>query len=278
MVKSVLSTVEKGTDYPNKETALIKGIFNVKEFKKYLKEKYSISGAQYALTAIIEMITVHLINKSINFIKQSPEKANMFVIELNDLSNCIKSDIDMKRSFNNLHDYSPLMDYTKNICVSKKELDKLIEKNCFGIGSTQIILSKDAYNYLSYILTINCKMLSDIARVFKEYGKKQKVDFRAIKCASDILYHGELALLINQRLEGIKNIITSDKKKDEQPGTQTVEPIKELIEKPIENPIENLIEKQMESVQQQIVVDQDNDSDSSKSSVEEKKKKKKKKK
>lgn len=273
MVKNILSTVDKGTEYPNKETALIKGIFNVKEFKKYLKEKFSVTGAHYALSAIIEMITVQLINKSIYFIKQNPEKANMFVIELSDLSNCIKNDIDLKRSFNNLHDYSPLMDYTKNICVSKKDLDRLIEKNCFGIGSSQIILSKDAYNYLAYILTINCKMLSDIALVLKEYGKKQKVDFRAMRCASEILYYGELALLINQRLEGIKNIIISDRKKDEN-VVQTTEPKVDSTDK-----VESLDSQQVQPIEtpiQETPVEVNSDVESTKSSVEDKKKKKKK--
>jgi len=273
MVKNILSTVEKGTEFPNKETALIKGIFNVKEFKKYLKGQFNVTGAHYALSAIIEMITVQLINKSIHFIKQNPEKANMFVIELNDLSNCIKSDINMKRSFNNLHDYSPLMDYTKNICVSKKDLDRLIEKNCFGIGSSQIILSKDAYNYLSYILTLNCKMLSDISKVLKEYGKKQKVDFRAMRCASEILYHGELALLINQRLEGIKNIITSDKKADD-----IVKPVQEnqtLVSSP-ENKEDEIREEEAKVEEQTREEHSDHESIKSVDEVKEDKKKKKK--
>jgi hypothetical protein len=118
--------------------------------------------------------------------------------------------------------YEPGFDYSKQMPLDKKIMDKFIEKKCFHKNQS-LHINKDTMNYLYYLvaqINVNC---AEIAFVFSQYAKKTTVTGEGIKASIEIFFSGKLLVDVMTKLEQITNILKNKSKKDSDKGDEKEE-------------------------------------------------------
>jgi len=233
--KSRFAGLDKG-DAPNSATAYINGTFNVNTAKKELKtfitetlghEEYGTNNAQYAYSAIAEVLMLAIVRASLSLMKKNKKQADMFEVSFENLSRCMKESHALRKAFKNkfhvVEEFDPAsMNYSVGFFESSKTIRSLIEGNAFP-NTNNIHVSNDAINYLCYIVRHCLAELTQTACEMCEFAKKKNVGIRTFIYACNIHFSDDVRNLLNQRLLEIDMLFSNKKaeaKEDDSEGKE----------------------------------------------------------
>ncbi len=219
--KSRFSGLEKG-DAPNNATAYINGTFNVNTAKKELKsyitttlgnEELGTNNAQYAYAAITEVLLLSIVRSSLQYMKKNKKQADMFDVNFENLSRCMKESDAMRKAFKNrvyvVEGFDPTsLNYTSGFFESDKVIKAYIEARAFP-NTTNVVVSNDAINYLCYIIRHSLSELTRTACEMCAYARKKNVSIRSFIYACNIHFDDDLKKSLNQRLLEIDTLFSN---------------------------------------------------------------------
>jgi hypothetical protein len=208
----------------NKETIMVGLMFNVKPFKTWLKTYYKntnrdsvkIINAHYMMAAMNEVFIFNMLTGASEMIKK--QQNGLLDLSLERFLMHIQRTDHLLATFGRFHSkYEPGFDYSKQMPLDKKIMDKFIEKKCFHKNQS-LHINKDTMNYLYYLvaqINTNC---AEIAYIFSQYAKKTTVTGEGIKASIEIFFSGKLLVDVMTKLEQITNILKNKSKKDSDKG------------------------------------------------------------
>ena len=208
----------------NKETLMVGLMFNVKPYKNWLKTYYKntnresvkIINAHYMMAAMNEVFIFNMLTGASDMIKKQQNGLNDLSLER--FLMYIQRTDHLLSSFGRFHSkYESGFDYSKQVSIDKKIIDKFIEKKCFHKNQS-IHINKDTMNYLYYLvaqINTNC---AEIAFVFSQYAKKTTVTGEGIKASIEIFLSGKLLVDVMTKLGEITNILKNKSKRDSDKG------------------------------------------------------------
>jgi hypothetical protein len=208
----------------NKETLMVGLMFNVKPFKAWLKTYYKntnrdsvkIINAHYMMAAMNEVFIFNMLTGMSEMMKKQQNGLND--ISLERFLMYIQRTDHLLSTFGRFHSkYEPGFDYSKQVSIDKKIIDKFIEKKCFHKNQS-IHINKDTMNYLYYLVAQINTHCAEIAFVFSQYAKKTTVTGEGIKASIEIFLSGKLLVDVMTKLEEITNILKNKSKKDSDKG------------------------------------------------------------
>jgi hypothetical protein len=208
----------------NKETLMVGLMFNVKPFKAWLKTYYKntnrdsvkIINAHYMMAAMNEVFIFNMLTGMSEMIKKQQNGLND--ISLERLLMYIQRTDHLLSTFGRFHSkYEPGFDYSKQIPLDKKIMEKFIEKKCFHKNQS-VHINNDTKNYLYYLVAQINTHCAEIAYVFSQYAKKTTVTGEGIKASIEIFLGGKLLVDVMTKLEEITNILKNKSKKDSDKG------------------------------------------------------------
>lgn len=236
--------------HPNKDTEKANLHFNVKTTNKWLKEYFSsytverkkknndndgdnkktkkeeedqeiknnsikMNGAQYALTAVDEVLCVEMANLA--FGKTTKDKAGLYLIKEDLLLDSMKLNKDFAFSFGKFFDsYSSKEKYGKQLSIEKKDVLKLLETCAFSGGNTSVNLDDSAYNLMMYVVLKNRILVAETTYQMLLYSKKASIDGRAVIHSVRAIYCGttELHKTLSRKAEATNALIKGEKAKE----------------------------------------------------------------
>ena len=214
--------VEKG-DAPNTATAYINCILNVNHAKTRMKKliekmKYDVGtlNAQYAYTAIAEVIVIYVVRTSCEFNAKNSEKADLFEVTLDSIKNGVRKSADLpcdiKLMIDN-YNASNMLDYTQNFFDEEKRLKKLIVKRAFE-NKTNVAINASVINLLCYVVSTLLGRLTHAACVIGKRCDRKNIGIKDYVAACEILFTGVLASQLEQRLSEIDDLFANKKETD----------------------------------------------------------------
>jgi hypothetical protein len=221
----------------NKETIMVGLMFNVKPFKTWLKTYYKntnrenqkIINAHYMMAAMNEVFIFNMLTGASDMIKK--QQNGLLDLSLERFLMYIQRTDHLLATFGRFHSkYEPGFDYSKQMPLDKKIMDRFIEKKCFHKNQS-LHINKDTMNYLYYLtaqINTNC---AEIAVVFSHYAKKTTVTGEGIKASIEIFFSGKLLVDTITKLEQITNILKNKSKKDSDKGEEKEEEKKDKKDK-----------------------------------------------
>ena len=213
----------------NKETIMVGLMFNVKPFKTWLKTYYKntnrdsvkIINAHYMMAAMNEVFIFNMLTGASDMIKK--QQNGLLDLSLERFLMYIQRTEHLLSTFGQFHaKYEPGFDYSKQMPLDKKIMDKFIEKKCFHKNQS-LHINKDTMNYLYYLTAQINTHCAEIAFVFSQYAKKTTVSGEGIKASIEIFFSGKLLVDIMTKLEQITNILKNKSKKDSDKGEEKEE-------------------------------------------------------
>jgi hypothetical protein len=187
------------------------------EFK--VKESYvGIINAHYILSGIEQEICVALVNLAESKTKKAA--ADLYTITEDILMDNIKLNKDFNYTFGRfLDNYNSKESYGTQLRLQKKNVNQVFEKLAFN-GKSNVVLDGSAYNFLMYILLSNRLLLAETAFQMSQYGKKSRVDDRAILYTLKTVYVGNMLKSLYRKAEDVSNLVKGLKNE-----TETVKPV-----------------------------------------------------
>jgi hypothetical protein len=213
----------------NKETLMVGLMFNVKPFKTWLKTYYKntnrdsvkIINAHYMMAAMNEVFIFNMLTGASDMIKK--QNNGLLDLSLERFLMYIQRTDHLLSTFGQFHSkYEPGFDYSKQMPLDKKIMDKFIEKKCFHKNQS-LHINKDTMNYLYYLVAQINTHCAEIAFVFSQYAKKTTVSGEGIKASVEIFFSGKLLVDVMTKLEQITNILKNKSKKDSDKGEEKEE-------------------------------------------------------
>jgi len=201
-------------DKRNKATLKANLEFNVSNFKRWLGAHYQKSnchptflGMHSMVTACVQVVCQYLVSGASE--KVSKNKGGMYELTSENLRWFVETDPAMNETYGQcLRRYDDNMNYTDNLCVSRKELSAFLEKYAFNGGNTSAQLSQDGYNMLAYVLVYTCSMLADSSLAISRCGRKSNsVHRRHVATAAQIHYRGRLLKSIVAKTDEVERLI-----------------------------------------------------------------------
>jgi hypothetical protein len=220
----------------NKETIMVGLMFNVKPFKTWLKTYYKntnrdsvkIINAHYMMAAMNEVFIFNMLTGASDMIKK--QQNGLLDLTLERFLMYIQRTDHLLTTFGQFHSkYEPGFDYSKQMPLDKKIMDKFIEKKCFHKNQS-LHINKDTMNYLYYLVAQVNTHCAEIAYVFSHYAKKTTVTGEGIKASIEIFFNGKLLVDVMTKLEQITNILKNKSKKDSDKGEDKEEEKKDKKE------------------------------------------------
>jgi hypothetical protein len=214
----------------NNATRMIGGSFNVSKALNQLKNLITKTlefpdigsiQAQFAYSAIAELFTLYVVRLSGKYNTKSAKNADLYEVSLENLVRGIRESKDFGPDVKSWAESfsSSDMNYVANFYDTEAVMVKFLEKKAFP-NSSNLHISKDALNFICYILSRTLTNLTRIACLLSECGKKKKIRITHFLYASRIVFanNGELYNLIVQRLDEVKEKVKSIPKEDGEDG------------------------------------------------------------
>jgi hypothetical protein len=215
--KSRLAGVKKG-DAPNAATAYIHGTFNVNLAKKDLRRYISNTlgyemgtiNAQYAYSALAEVLSLYLVSSTAKYNKKNTKKANLYEVSLENVQRAVRESNEYGANVKLWSEnFNPTaMDYTSTFYDTPKTLRKFLEKNAFQ-NTTNVHINKDALNFVCYLMSLCLSELTRTACILSRFGNKKNVQIKNFSYAVEVHFSGELCELMTQRVSEIDNMFSN---------------------------------------------------------------------
>lgn len=213
---------DKEKEYPNQDTEMIKGTFNVNNAKKVLKNfitdtlRFDLGnmGGHFAYSVIAEIIALYVVRASVKYNEKSAKNADLYEVSLENLrrgireSNNFGSDI---KALSEAFD-SSAMNYITTFFDdgSEKKLRKFIEKKAFS-NTSNIHIGNESINFISYLMTHILSKLTKTVCLLTKYANKSNVTIDGFRYAVNIHFSGdknELNEMFIQRLDEVEKLVT----------------------------------------------------------------------
>lgn len=180
------NNLSKDNNSPNKATYDAGLMFNVINFRKWMKLQFDINddkipifaGGHIALTACIEEMIRLIINSSLDYLPK--DNAGLYELTKSSILNGILMNNNLKYIFiQYINSYDEHENYTSNYPVKKQILINFIDK----YFSKNIKLSNEGYNILSFLLTKFAVNITKNSKYLIYYAGKKSINYKTIMFA-----------------------------------------------------------------------------------------------
>jgi len=203
----------------NKDTELVGLEFNVKPFRKWLKEHFErhqkqvgVINAHYVLSTVDQIVTFSLLTS----LSDSFEKttAGLYDVSIDKIKTCVKLTPYYNTTYSLCLDkYDENLDYQKQLCIDKKLFTSYFNKQVFH-DNFRMNLSKDSTNFLCYLLVQTNIMLANTALIIAECVKKSRVNANMMVSAIKVHFSGKLYNDIMQKVDSVVTLLQNKDKQD----------------------------------------------------------------
>jgi hypothetical protein len=209
----------------NKDTLAVGLEFNVKPFRKWMKEHYErqskkvgVVNAHYIMAAVDQVMTFSLLHGMSESFKKNDK--GIYDVSLDDMMNHVKLTQHLADTFHYaLAKYDDTLDYVKQLSVDKKSFTNYINKYVFN-DNFRMNLSKSSTNFLSYLLVQTNTMLANTSLVMTEFAKKSRVTNVAITSALKVHFSGKLYDDIMKKVDSVETLLKNKEKQDSEKDSE----------------------------------------------------------
>jgi hypothetical protein len=217
----------------NKDTVAVGLEFNVKPFRKWMKEHYErqskkvgVINAHYILASVDQILTFSLLHGMSEYFQKND--SGIYVISLDNMMTYVRLTPYLNNTYHyHLSKYDDTLDYQKQLCIDRKSFDKYINKYIFN-DNFRLSLSKSSMNFLCYLLVQANTMLANTALIMSEFAKKSRVNNNAINASLKVHFSGKLYEDIMKKIDSVETLLKNkDKQDSEKEEKESEEPKKE---------------------------------------------------